>query len=60
VVRVTDPYDRILGFSRPEPLLFLQSSSSVVLNEAEWTPFQTDYFSENPVAQGIEPGPLDL
>jgi hypothetical protein len=25
-------------------------------HEAEWTPFQTHYFSENTVAQGIEPG----
>jgi hypothetical protein len=24
--------------SRPEPLLVLQSSSSIVLNEAEWSP----------------------
>jgi hypothetical protein len=24
--------------------------------EAEWTPFQTYYFSENLVAPGIEPG----
>jgi hypothetical protein len=24
-------------------------------HEAEWTPFQTHYFSENLVAQGIEP-----
>jgi hypothetical protein len=24
--------------------------------EAEWTPFQTNYFSENLVAPGIEPG----
>jgi hypothetical protein len=29
-------------------------------HEAEWTPFQTHYFSENLVASGIEPGPLDL
>jgi hypothetical protein len=28
-------------------------------HEAEWTPFQTHYFSEN-VAPGIDPGPLDL
>jgi hypothetical protein len=28
--------------------------------EAEWTPFQTNYFSENLVPLGIEPGPLDL
>jgi hypothetical protein len=25
-------------------------------DEAEWTPFQTHYFSENLVALGIEPG----
>jgi hypothetical protein len=30
----------------------------VVLKEAEWTPFQTHYFSENWVAPGIEPGTL--
>jgi hypothetical protein len=29
-------------------------------HEAECTPFQTHYFSENLVAPGIEPGPLDL
>jgi hypothetical protein len=29
-------------------------------HEAEWTPFKTHYFSENLVAPGIEPGPLDL
>jgi hypothetical protein len=28
--------------------------------QAEWTPIQTNYFSENLVAPGIEPGPLDL
>jgi hypothetical protein len=47
------PYSRI---SRPEPLLFYPSSSSVVLTE--WTPFQTHYFSENLITPGIEPGPL--
>jgi hypothetical protein len=31
VVSVTDPYGRILDFSRPEPLLFLSSSYSTVL-----------------------------
>jgi hypothetical protein len=25
-------------------------------HEAEWTPFQTHYFSENVVTLGIEPG----
>jgi hypothetical protein len=29
-------------------------------HEAEWTPFQTHYFSKNLVAPGIELGPLDL
>jgi hypothetical protein len=29
-------------------------------HEAEWTPFQTHYFSENLVAPGIERGHLDL
>jgi hypothetical protein len=46
-------------FSWPEPLLFLPSSSSVVLtttHEAEWTPFQTHCLSENLEAPGIEPG----
>jgi hypothetical protein len=56
VVSATDPHGRILGFLDPEPLLFLPSSSSVVLTRLSWTPFQTHYFSENLVAQGIEPG----
>jgi hypothetical protein len=29
-------------------------------HEAEWTPFQIHYFSENLVASGIEPRALDL
>jgi hypothetical protein len=29
-------------------------------HEAEWTPFQTHYFSDNLVTLGIDPGPLDL
>jgi hypothetical protein len=42
------PYSRLF---RPEPLLFLSSSSSILL-----TPFQTHYFAENLVAAGIETG----
>jgi hypothetical protein len=38
-----------LGFLDPEPLLSYT-------HEAEWTPFQSHYFSENLVAPGIEPG----
>jgi hypothetical protein len=29
-------------------------------HEAEGTPFQTHYFSENVEEPGMEPGPLDL
>jgi hypothetical protein len=29
-------------------------------HEAEWTPFQTHYFSENLAVHGIEPEHLDL
>jgi hypothetical protein len=29
-------------------------------HEAEWTPFQFHYFSENLVVLGIEPGPTDM
>jgi hypothetical protein len=29
-------------------------------HEVQWIPFQTHHFSENLVARGIEPGPLDL
>jgi hypothetical protein len=50
-----------LGFLDPDPLIFHSGSSSVILNEAEWTPFQTHYYSEYLVAPGIEnPGSLDL
>jgi hypothetical protein len=59
VVSVTDPYGRILAFLEEE-LLFLPSSSSVVLTRLEWTPFHTHYVSENLVASGIKYGPLNL
>jgi hypothetical protein len=54
-----DPYDRILGFLDQSRYFFFQ----VIINythEAEWTAFQTHYFSENLVAPGIERGALDL
>jgi hypothetical protein len=59
VVSVMNPCGRIIEFldrSRYFSLKCLLSYS----HEAGWTPFQTHYFSENLVAQGIEPGPLDL
>jgi hypothetical protein len=39
---------------------FLSSSSSRILTRAEWTTFQTHCYSENLVAQGIEPGTTGL
>jgi hypothetical protein len=51
------PYSR---FSRPGAATFSSKLFLSCTHEAEWTPFQTHYFSENLVAPGIEPGPLDL
>jgi hypothetical protein len=43
-----------------EPHSSLLSLFLSCTHEAEWTPFQTNYFSENLVVPGIEPEPLDL
>jgi hypothetical protein len=56
---MTTPYDRIFGLLDQNLYFFLSSRSSVVLTRL-WIPFQTHYFSENLVALGAEPGPLDL
>jgi hypothetical protein len=56
VVSAADPQRSLISTSRPEPLLFLSSSSSFILTRAEWTPFQTHCYSENLVAPRIEPG----
>jgi hypothetical protein len=53
VISATDPYDHILDFQTGAATF----SNKLLLNcahEAEWTPFQTQYFSENLVAPGIE------
>jgi hypothetical protein len=55
VVSETDPNGRILGFLDRSRYYFFQVALNCI-HEAEWTPFQTHYFSENLVAQGIEPG----
>jgi hypothetical protein len=59
VVSVTVLYGRILGFL-DQSRYFSFRVAPHCTHEAEWTPFQTHYFSENLVALGIEPGPLDL
>jgi hypothetical protein len=59
VVGVTDLYGRILGFLDRSRYFSIKQLLNCT-HEAEWTPFQTHYFSENLVAPGIEPWPLDL
>jgi hypothetical protein len=59
VVSVTDPYGRILGFLDRSRYLSIKQLLSCT-HEAEWTPFQTHYFSEDVAAPGIEPEPVDL
>jgi hypothetical protein len=46
--------------SRPEPLLLLPSSSSVVITRLSGPRSRPTTSQENLVAPGIEPGPLDL
>jgi hypothetical protein len=60
VVSVTDPYCRILGFLARSRYLFLSCNSSILLTRLSGPRSRTHYLSENLVAQGIEPGPLDL
>jgi hypothetical protein len=51
VVSTADPYERNLDFCRPEQLLFLPSSPSIVL---------TTLSGPRLVTLGMELGPLDL
>jgi hypothetical protein len=60
VVSALDPYGRNLGFLDRSRCCFSFKQLLTCTHEAEWTPFQIHYFSENLVASGIEPGPLDL
>jgi hypothetical protein len=59
MVSVTDPYGHILRFLDQSRYFFFEVAPQLYL-KAEWTPFQTHYFSENLVVPGIEPGPLYL
>jgi hypothetical protein len=57
VVRVTDPYGLIFGFLDMRRYFSIKQLLSCT-HEAEWTPFQTNYFVL--VVLGIELGPPDL
>jgi hypothetical protein len=56
MVSVTDPYGHILDFLNRSRYFFFQVDSQLYSRGM----FQNHYFSENLVAPGIEPGPLDL
>jgi hypothetical protein len=60
VVSAADHNGCNLGFYGSEPLFFLLYFFLSCTHKAEWTAFQTHYFSENLVAPEIEPGTLDL
>jgi hypothetical protein len=60
VVSAADPYGHNLGCSRPEPLLFLSSSSSTVLTRLSGHRSRPTTSQKNLVAPEIEPRPLDL
>jgi hypothetical protein len=59
MVSAADHYNRHFGFLDRSSSFFSKYLLSCT-HEAEWTPFQAQYLSENLVAPGIEPGPLDL
>jgi hypothetical protein len=57
MVSAMDPHDIFSDFWTRAAIIYLMKFPNCTY-EAEWTPFH--YFSENLVAQGIEPGPLVL
>jgi hypothetical protein len=59
VVSVTDPYGRILDFLDRIHYFFFQAAPHFY-SRGRVDHFQTHYFSQNLVALGIEPGPLNL
>jgi hypothetical protein len=60
VINSSNPLDSNLGFFRPRAATFTSKFLPNCTHEAEWTAFQTHYFSENLIAPGVELGPLDL
>jgi hypothetical protein len=56
---VTDPYGRNIDFLDGSRYFSFKQLFNCT-HEAEWTTFQTHYFSDPLIAPDIEPGPLDL
>jgi hypothetical protein len=59
-ISAADLYGGNFGFLDWDPYFFSFKQLLSCTHKAEWTLFQTNYFSENLVAPDIEPGPLDL
>jgi hypothetical protein len=59
MVSAEDPYGCNLD-SLDRICYFLFQAAPQLYYEAQWTPFQTHYFSGNLVAPEIEPRPLDM
>jgi hypothetical protein len=60
VVSAAAPLRSYSQSSIPEPLLFLPSSSSIVLTRLSGPRSRPTASQKNLVAQGLKPGPLDL
>jgi hypothetical protein len=56
MISATDPHSGLSQFSRPGDATFPFKYLLSYPHEAEWTPFQIHYFSENLVAPEIESG----
>jgi hypothetical protein len=56
VVSVADPPRSLISVFLTGVATFLSSSSSFILTMAEWTPLQTQYYSDNLATPGIESG----
>jgi hypothetical protein len=59
VVSATDPHGRNLGFLDPEPLLFLSSSSSIILTRLSGPRSSPKYSYTLYVSYHLSPPPLD-
>jgi hypothetical protein len=60
VISAADPLRLLISVFQTGAATFLSSISSFILTRAEWTPFQTHYYSENLVETGIERGTSGL
>jgi hypothetical protein len=60
VVSAAEPLRSLMSVFYTGAATFSFEQLLIYPHETEWTSFQTDYYSENLVAPGIEPGSLGL